>query len=143
MGDTLFVVLRKKSLILLQHYHHLATMLYCWAVCMYIKPEHNNSICIFAAMNLCVHSVMYTWYAATRTGWRSPKILMMFVTLIQLVQMIVGVSIIITTVINNCMDPLSNFALVMYFSYLVLFANLFYNNYLKPRPKKKSSKDKQ
>ena len=36
-GDTIFVVLRKKPLILLQHYHHMATMLYCW--CAYLRPS--------------------------------------------------------------------------------------------------------
>ena len=29
-GDTLLIVLRKKELRLIQYYHHLMTMLYCW-----------------------------------------------------------------------------------------------------------------
>merc|ERR1712224_407601 len=116
-----------------------ATMAHCSFACLYIKSEHNNSIPIFAAMNLCVHSVMYTWYAATRTGWRSPKILMMMVTLIQLVQMVGGVSLIVTSVMQGCPDPLTNYGLFMYASYLVLFARLFYFNYLVPRKKKPKS----
>ena len=136
-------MLRKKKLILLQHYHHLATMVYTWACCALVKVSHGRNIIYFAAMNLAVHSVMYTWYAATRTGWRSPKILMMMVTLIQLVQMVGGVSLIVTSVLHGCPDPLANYGLFMYASYLVLFAHLFYSNYLAPRKKKpKSTKTK-
>lgn len=135
-GDTLFVVLRKKKLILLQHYHHLATMVYCWQCCLQIRVSHGSNIIHFAAMNLTVHSIMYTWYAATRTGWRSSKILMMMVTLLQLIQMVAGVSFILTAVLQGCSDPLSNPGLFMYASYFVLFAHLFYTNYLAPRKKK-------
>ena len=96
-GDTIFVVLRKKPLILLQHYHHLATMLYCWYGTLHVYPL-NNTNTFFCAMNLCVHSVMYSWYAATRTGWKSPKVMMMGITLLQLLQMVCGVFIIVTSV---------------------------------------------
>jgi elongation of very long chain fatty acids protein 6 len=141
-GDTIFVVLRKKPLILLQHYHHLATMLYCWYATVYVW-RYNNTNIYFAAMNLSVHSVMYTWYAATRTGWRSPKILMMMVTLIQLVQMVFGVSIVYaaTSGEKGCTkwmekDPTGARAcLFMYFSYLVLFGKLFIDNYIFPKKK--------
>jgi elongation of very long chain fatty acids protein 6 len=145
-GDTLFVVLRKKPLILLQHYHHLATMLYCWYSTVYVW-KYNDTGIFFACMNLLVHSIMYSWYAATRTGWRSPKILMMMVTLIQLVQMVLGVWIvhIATSGRPGCTqwmneDPLGARAcLFMYASYLVLFGKLFADNYLlgsKKREKK-------
>jgi len=142
-GDTIFVVLRKKKLILLQHYHHLATMVFCWGCCVLVKVSHGSNILYFTAMNLSVHSVMYTWYAATRTGWRSPKIMMMMVTIIQLVQMVAGVSFILTSILNGCPDPLSYPGLVMYFSYLVLFARLFHSNYCTKKTKRsKDSKDK-
>jgi elongation of very long chain fatty acids protein 6 len=141
-GDTLFVVLRKKPLILLQHYHHLATMLYCWWGTI-VVASINNTNPFFAAMNLCVHSVMYSWYAATRTGWRSPKWMMMMVTLIQLVQMILGCIIVFTAQSGSpdCRwtreDPLgAKFAKFMYTSYLVLFGKLFYDNYIAPKKEK-------
>merc|ERR1712224_569935 len=112
-----------------------ATMAHCSFACLYIKSEHNNSIPIFAAMNLCVHSVMYTWYAATRTGWRSPRIIMMTVTVLQLVQMVGGVAVVLSTVVSDpgCADPVSNYALIMYVSYFVLFSRLFVQNYLIPK----------
>ena len=57
-GDTIFIVLRKKDLVVLQHYHHLCTMLYCWYGTLFIFPI-NNTNSFFAGMNLCVHTVMY------------------------------------------------------------------------------------
>lgn len=144
-GDTIFVVLRKKPLILLQHYHHLATMLYCWYGTL-TTFSYNNTNVFFAGMNLTVHSIMYSWYAATRTGWRSPKWLMMFVTLLQLVQMIFGVTIIYLSVRGDhesCgkWEKEDIWGLracfFMYFSYLILFSKLFYDNYCTKRKKKK------
>lgn len=141
-GDTLFVVLRKKPLILLQHYHHLATMLYTWWGTIVVYAL-NNTNPYFAAMNLCVHTVMYTWYAATRAGWRSPKPLMMAVTLLQLAQMVLGFGIVLVAAQDDpaCRwrqaDPLGAKACAfMYLSYLVLFAKLFWENYCVRRKKK-------
>jgi elongation of very long chain fatty acids protein 6 len=145
-GDTIFVVLRKKPLILLQHYHHLATMLYCWYGSQFVYNLNNTNV-YFAGMNLTVHSIMYTWYAATRTGWRSPKWMMMCVTLLQLVQMVAGVSIVLVAGFGPASmkcgtwvkEGLYGFAgcLFMYFSYLVLFGQLFVSNYCTKKEKEK------
>lgn len=145
-GDTLFVVLRKKPLILLQHYHHLATMLYCWYGTLHVYHINNTNV-FFAAMNLMVHSLMYSWYAATRSGWRSPKLLMMLVTLLQLVQMVLGILIVVVAAFGSPESGCGKWAspehskgmracLFMYFSYMVLFAKLFYENYLAKKPRK-------
>merc|ERR1712194_940682 len=124
--------------ILLQHYHHLATMLYSWYGGVFVW-QYNNTNTFFAGMNLCVHTIMYSWYAATRTGWRSPKSLMMFVTLIQLLQMVAGVTIVLIatySTVPGCgtwmrEEPTgAKCCLFMYASYFVLFAKLFVDNYL-------------
>ena len=134
-GDTIIIVLRKKPLILLQHYHHLATMIYCWWATIEVY-RYNNTNPFFSGMNLVVHSVMYTWYAATRTGWRSPKWMMMCVTFLQLIQMVFGAAIVVIAQSN---DPRciwrqqdvygSTLCLCMYFSYFVLFGQLFASSY--------------
>eukprot|EP00658_Telonema_sp_P-2_P051893 TRINITY_DN4000_c0_g1_i2.p2 TRINITY_DN4000_c0_g1~~TRINITY_DN4000_c0_g1_i2.p2 ORF type:complete len:193 (-),score=41.46 TRINITY_DN4000_c0_g1_i2:195-773(-) len=151
MGDTLLVVLRKKPLIFLQYYHHLATMVYCWYGTVFIY-KLNNSNMVFAALNLAVHSIMYSWYAATRTGWKSPKALMMTVTLLQLLQMVAGIA--ITVVASSHIpgtscgrwsrhDPWGNkAAFIMYGSYMALFGKMFYDNYIVPKPRKLETKDK-
>lgn len=151
-GDTIFVVLRKKPLILLQHYHHIATMLYCWYGTRFVFDKNNTNV-FFSGMNLCVHSIMYTWYAATRTGWKSPKVLMMGITFLQLLQMVGGCIIIITSITKTTDAPLCGTWLdkdkygvfgcfIMYASYLFLFAQLFYGNYLAPKPKPTGTKAK-
>jgi len=139
-GDTIFIVLRKKPLIFLQYYHHLCTMVYCWYGLLNVA-QLNNSNHYFAAMNLCVHSVMYSWFAATRTGWRSPKWLQVSVTMIQIVQMVGGLWLTWTAgnphpASPDCgkwavEDPISlNAAYFMYFSYFALFAKMFFTKYV-------------
>ena len=69
--DTLFLRLRKRPVILLHWYHHIMTMLYCW----YANQEgveFNCSGMFFATMNLCVHSVMYLYYALPRLALPRP-----------------------------------------------------------------------
>merc|ERR1711865_1367888 len=134
-GDTLLVVLRKKPLILLQYYHHLATMVYCWYGTLMVQSINNTNF-YFSTLNFVVHSCMYTWYAATRTGWKSPKPLMMGITLLQLVQMVGGIA--LTVLASSTIpgpdcgrwvvdDPNGNSAaFLMYASYLVLFGQMFY-----------------
>mmetsp|Transcript_3335 Transcript_3335/g.7823 ORF Transcript_3335/g.7823 Transcript_3335/m.7823 type:complete len:283 (-) Transcript_3335:71-919(-) len=145
-GDTLFVVLRKRPLILLQHYHHLTTMLYSWYSTVRVW-RYNNVNAFFSGMNLVVHSVMYSWYAATRTGWRSPKPLMMLVTVLQLLQMIGGVFAIYISIYGNhpaCgkwieEEPYGVYACTfMYTSYLILFGKLFVENYIFKKKKMKN-----
>jgi len=150
MGDTLLVVLRKKPLILLQYYHHLATMVYCWYGTLIIYRINNTNF-YFASLNYAVHSVMYTWYAATRTGWKSPKWLMMTVTMLQLVQMVGGIALTVLASTNiagtDCgrwvsEDPQGlQAAFVMYASYLMLFAHMFYNSYIVKKPKSTKTKN--
>eukprot|EP00658_Telonema_sp_P-2_P064320 TRINITY_DN5325_c0_g1_i3.p2 TRINITY_DN5325_c0_g1~~TRINITY_DN5325_c0_g1_i3.p2 ORF type:complete len:274 (-),score=50.66 TRINITY_DN5325_c0_g1_i3:266-1087(-) len=150
-GDTLLVVLRKKPLILLQHYHHLATMLYCWYGTLYVYSLNNTNV-FFAGMNLCVHSIMYSWYAATRTGWRSPKVFMMMVTLLQLLQMLAGCAIVAVSVYGGAESGCGRWAeedpvglggcAFMYASYAVLFGKLFVGNYLSKEEERQPGGDK-
>ena len=99
------------------------------------------------ALLLCIATPpprRYTWFAATRTGWRSPKGLMMLVTALQLLQMVAGCGIVLLALADDpactwgAADPVgSSCALVMYASYFVLFAKLFFDNYFVKKSKKK------
>lgn len=86
--DTAFIVLRKKELITLHWYHHFTVMLFCWQA--WVTCSVNGII--YAAMNLTVHGVMYTFYALTALGYR-PTTFAMFITMGQIVQMIVGTAV--------------------------------------------------
>jgi len=86
--DTAFIVLRKKDLITLHWYHHFTVMLFCWQA--WASCTLNGLI--FAAMNLTVHAVMYSFYALTALGYR-PNTFAIFITLGQISQMVVGTAV--------------------------------------------------
>jgi elongation of very long chain fatty acids protein 6 len=88
LGDTVFIVLRKKSLITLHWYHHITVMLFCWHAWATMSL---NGI-IFAAMNLTVHTVMYGFYAMAAFKMR-PNTFDKFITIGQILQMAVGTAV--------------------------------------------------
>lgn len=51
LGDTVFVVLRKKPLIFLHWYHHVTVLLYCW----HSYYEQTTYGLYFISMNYTVH----------------------------------------------------------------------------------------
>merc|ERR1712194_629218 len=125
--------LAKKPVIALQWWHHSTVLLYCW---------HSYSNCIatgiwFAAMNYSVHAVMYGYFAITATKYRKCVTpFAIFITLAQLLQMLVGMYVTIKAVIHQkhgeeCHVNKTNsvLGLGMYFSYFVLFFKLFVDNY--------------
>jgi len=132
--DTVLLLLSGKPVILLHWWHHTTVMLYCW---------HSYSTRIstgiwFAAMNYFVHSIMYGYFAATQTSIRKKVFpYAMYITLLQLVQMLVGMFITIRAVLyqvdgQECHVNKTNsvLGLTMYFSYFVLFGKLFVDHYL-------------
>jgi len=126
-GDTILLVLRKRPVIFLHWYHHMSVlMLSC-----FIGGRNSPLRRVFANVNSGVHAIMYTYYAAASAGYRAPKPVSMSITIIQLLQMVIGV--------YACIDSLSAcnfsenssayFSLIIYASYFVLFANFFYQAY--------------
>ncbi|ETN69358.1 GNS1/SUR4 family protein [Necator americanus] len=108
LGDTLFIVLRKKPLIFLHYYHHAAVLIYAlhsgrkYLKCSENKQteiqfvpaaEHSNPGRTFVFMNYFAHSCMYTYFALTVFGVRVPRWISMSVTIIQTIQMLAGVAI--------------------------------------------------
>merc|ERR1711920_765786 len=103
----------------------------------------------FACMNYSVHSIMYGYFAVMGTKHRravAPYAI--YITLLQLVQMLVGMFVTMKAVQHQaegeeCHVNKTNsiLGLTMYASYFVLFFKLFVDNYfLKPKiPKKQPS----
>ncbi|XP_056636835.1 elongation of very long chain fatty acids protein 6-like [Diorhabda sublineata] len=133
LGDTVFIVLRKQPLIFLHWYHHITVLLYSWLS----YAETSASARWFMVMNYCVHSLMYSYYALKAMRYSPPKQLAMIITSLQITQMLVGCAISLwvrrlilrktdchITILNNSL------ALVMYFSYFVLFVKFFYYSYM-------------
>ena len=143
LTDTYFIVLRKQKLIFLHWYHHITVFMYCSLQYCQLYPPGQW----FSAMNYFVHAIMYGYYAVRASGlYRPPIWINMFITVLQLIQMLAGVAITLYVyyhVLNKTWDcgegydPLLQvyLSLGMYFSYLVLFANFFYSTYFsKPSP---------
>ncbi|GMT15040.1 hypothetical protein PFISCL1PPCAC_6337, partial [Pristionchus fissidentatus] len=139
LGDTVFVLLRKKPLIFLHWYHHAVVLVY---VC------HSASELVaggrwFIFMNYGVHTIMYAYYAITAAGIRLPRILSMIITTLQTSQMLVGVAISFIVlyyklqgkIMQQSMENLS-ICFAIYASFAVLFMNFFHKAYLTKKEKK-------
>ncbi|GBG25297.1 Elongation of very long chain fatty acids protein 6 [Hondaea fermentalgiana] len=86
--DTLFIVLRKRKLITLHWYHHVTVLLFCW----HAWATFALTGIVFAAINASVHAIMYAYYAFTALGYR-PTSYAIYITLIQIMQMVVGTAV--------------------------------------------------
>jgi len=141
-GDTAFIVLRKQHLSFLHWYHHITVMGFTW-LC-YGGSYAGSSV--YTTMNLTVHSFMYSYYATCAWGIKPPLLVKKIITSLQIGQMVLGFSVVITVLKfshpKTCPSSTLHltYGLVMYFSYLVLFCDFFYKAYMR-RPKVKAAKN--
>lgn len=122
-------MLRKRPLRFLHYYHHVVTLLFCWDAWA-VKAEYGGW---FAAMNLVVHSLMYSYYAlAALKLFRFPNWFRIFITTLQILQMFGGLGVVIHNALY-CDTHRRNiyFGLAMYFSYVILFCKLFFDSYIR------------
>jgi elongation of very long chain fatty acids protein 6 len=141
--DTYFIVLRKQKLIFLHWYHHITVLTYTW---YYYGPGGTPfSHQLFMMMNYFVHSIMYMYYAVRASGiYRPPKWVNLFITSLQLVQMVCGTAGMLYILTGMLYTPdfycdgvtetsygYPGWALAMYGSYFILFLYFFYNSYIK------------
>ena len=123
--DTAFIVLRKKSLIFLHWYHHATVLLFCWDAWASRNPVGS----MFAVMNMFVHTVMYFYYGCIAMGVRVAPPLRKSITLTQISQMAVGMSITVHNIAVCNTHPIGNsMGLVMYTSYFVLFCHFWWSS---------------
>lgn len=139
LGDTAFIVLRKAPLSVLHCYHHASILVYTF----FCVPMRCAPVVVFTGVNLFIHSLMYSYYALRIMGYRVPMQIAQVITLLQILQMVLGLAINVTGLIalqrgNPCQITYTFIAvgLVMFTSYLVLFLNYFYKRYLKRSTKK-------
>ncbi|CAF3589516.1 unnamed protein product [Rotaria sp. Silwood1] len=131
--DTLFIVLRRQQLIFLHWFHHASVLVYCFYSYGLFAPIGRW----FTSMNLCVHTIMYSYFALRAARFRVPRFIQQSITILQVIQMFIGC--IVNTVAYKykqdgyyCMTSNSNIivSLVLYIIYLILFAHFFYLSYL-------------
>jgi len=83
--DTVFLVIRGRNVMFLHWYHHITVLLYCWMVVREHYPGY-----MFALINAGVHTIMYYYYARMAQNVRPA--FGQSLTMIQLLQMVIGVS---------------------------------------------------
>jgi len=133
LGDTAFIVLRKTPLIFLHWYHHISVLFLVWS-----SGAWPSTIQLwFATVNVIVHSIMYSYYALRAIRVKIPRKISMAITMLQMVQMVLGLFIIIYAswlkhngVVCCTFDQAIWLALGVYASYLVLFGNYFLKTYI-------------
>ncbi|CAL8146036.1 unnamed protein product [Orchesella dallaii] len=134
LGDTLFIVLRKRPLIFLQWYHHLVTMIVVWVVAPLVEPI----VRWYVVLNYGVHSLMYPYFALRAGGVKVPHSFANLITTLQLTQMVVGFGVNVGSMLiqksgYECArydSSIKAFA-ILYGSFLILFGKLFYDSVLK------------
>jgi len=133
LGDTMFIVLRKKPLIFLHWYHHISALLYTW----YSFPNKISYGRWFICLNFAAHAIMYSYYTLRAMKIRVPNKIRMSITLFQLIQMVIGclINFYVYSVKKQghyCEVSVRNigYSFAMYFSYFVLFAKFFYDSYI-------------
>merc|ERR1712228_1171959 len=134
--DTVFLVLKHKSVNFLHGYHHPATLVLCWT--QLIDSTGVQWVVIF--LNLCVHSVMYSYYfvMAAKLHMFKPHKWKMLVTLMQIGQFLIDLAACYYAAFQNrlhnaCVGT-SRAALIGGFilnSYLYLFFDFFDKAYNK------------
>ncbi|KAL6055294.1 Elongation of very long chain fatty acids protein [Balamuthia mandrillaris] len=124
--DTLFIVLRKRPLIFLHWYHHIATLIFCWE-CVGLGTSTGTW---FMAMNLVVHSIMYSYYCLSAMGYRFSQVSRLSITCLQILQMLMGITVITSQILYCPYYPERNTytGLLMYLSYAILFIRFFVSN---------------
>uniref|UniRef100_A0A1I7X097 Elongation of very long chain fatty acids protein n=1 Tax=Heterorhabditis bacteriophora TaxID=37862 RepID=A0A1I7X097_HETBA len=131
LGDTLFIVLRKKPLIFLHYYHHAAVLIYT----VHSGAEHTAAGRAFISMNYLAHSCMYSYYAIVAYGIRMPRWIFLMLQLIP----IRTTKISLFLLIYRCQQSMANLylAFTIYITFAVLFFHFFYKTYIAaPKPKK-------
>lgn len=85
---------------------------------------------------MCIHSLMYTYFAVRAAGIRVPKYIAIAITTAQILQMVYGIAI---TMVMYWLTKESGVSFELklmfytYWSYKILFLNFFYQQYFKKR----------
>lgn len=137
LGDTVFLILRKKPVSFLHWYHHASVLLFSWLVTMDGEPTGK----FFATINLLVHSFMYAYYALQAVGGiRVPRLVSLTITGLQILQMVAGLFLLHFSYSlksgGGCDSPTSTLAAggLMYASFFALFVRFFVRRYISCRP---------
>ncbi|ODV87501.1 hypothetical protein CANARDRAFT_194821 [[Candida] arabinofermentans NRRL YB-2248] len=101
--DTLIIILKGKKTSLLQIYHHSGAILSMWSGTRFSSPP----IWIFVVFNSFIHSIMYFYYFLSCLNIKIPIHMKKSLTILQILQFIIGGSLAITHLYINYFDLLN------------------------------------
>ena len=137
LGDTLFVILRKKPLMFLHWYHHVSVLNLTWFI---VSKDATGIAHCSSSINYSIHSIMYLYYAATSAGVRFPPVIPPLITLLQILQMFLVATVNITAFVYRSTCPVDVAvvwaAVIIVLSYAALFGNYFMQRYVLKKKKK-------
>jgi len=144
--DTVFLIMRKRPLHFIHWYHHTTVLAYTWFSLVVMTPPG----ALFGVVNTFVHTIMYFYYflavCGSRPTWGK------FVTIIQLTQMIAGITIssfwsyyYLSGVLCPMAHPHAYMfsTLALYASYFILFLNFYLQRYVFSKSRPTAGKGKQ
>jgi len=131
LGDSFFLVLRKRRIPFLHWYHHASVLLFCWFMYPYKMAAVRWGVCL----NFAVHSLMYVYYLLRALHFSIPGWISRSITSLQILQFVICVGITMDVLYRGSVcdvtRPVAVVQLALYVSYLGLFMNFFYNAYIK------------
>ncbi|XP_071071650.1 very long chain fatty acid elongase 3 [Dasypus novemcinctus] len=140
LGDTAFIILRKRPLVFIHWFHHSTVLLYT-------SFGYKNKVAAggwFVVMNFGVHAIMYTYYTLKAARMKSPRMFSMVVTILQILQMFLGAIFSMLAYIwrqeKGCHMTMRHFfwSIMLYVTYFILFARFFHQSYIMPKIKGKT-----
>jgi elongation of very long chain fatty acids protein 6 len=144
--DTVFIILRKRDLIVLHWYHHASVLLYCW----HAYSTKAASGLYFIAMNYSVHAFMYAYFCAQALRIVPKNFPAYLITVAQISQMVVGTFVCATSwyylmIGRQCENDLNNLraGAIMYASYLLFFLEFAFKKFIFPPKEDKPRKKKE
>ncbi|KFV03014.1 Elongation of very long chain fatty acids protein 6, partial [Tauraco erythrolophus] len=139
LGDTVFIVLRKKKLIFLHWYHHAITLILIW----YAYKDMVAGSGWLTILNYSIHAVMYFYYAMRAAGFQVSRYIAMAITISQMLQIVFYLIINILVIfwredkVCHATWEIILFSFMGYTSILVLFGNYFFKTYVRRAQKSK------
>lgn len=120
--DTWIVLLKGRTPIFLQTYHHAGIVFLMW---MFVVTA-NSSALIVIVLNAFIHTLMYSYYTLSAFGYSSP--LKAYLTQAQMIQFLVGIA--CTVQFHSCANPAQSLTTGLLQLYAVVLIYLFYNFYV-------------
>ena len=136
--DTWIVVMKGRSPIFLQTYHHAGIVILMWG---FIVTSNTAGIVVLT-FNSFIHTLMYSYYTLAALGYQSS--LKNYLTQAQIFQFILGIAITFCVhFIDSCQSTSQSFVLAAIQLYAVVLIYLFYQFYKSTYSSKKAGKAKE